>query len=116
MRLERRLARALQTRFAVILTEPRYSIAQHYQVILPLRRDDANSITPSVLRLSSGEWMRVFPRSAQSVLLPIPLVHSVWHRLAIIGDTPHVLDEASLDQIDRRLCEFFSLAPPDGSG
>lgn len=112
VRLERRLARALRTRFAVILTEPHYSRAEHYQLILPLRPDDGSSITSRVLRLSSGEWTKVFPPSTQSVLLPIPLVHSIWHRLAIDDETPYVLDEASLDQIDRRLCEFFSLAPP----
>ncbi|HEU0299890.1 MAG TPA: hypothetical protein VFR37_10555 [Longimicrobium sp.] len=112
VRLEHRLARALRTRFAVILTQPRYSIARHYQLILPLLPDDAALIEPAVLRLPSSDWMRVFARSVTSVLAPIPLVHSIWHRRDIEDETPYVLDEASLDQIDQRLCGFFSLAPP----
>jgi len=111
VRLEHRRAQALRTPFAVLLTEPRYSIAKHYQLILPLV-PDGGLAAPHVLRLPGGEWMGVFDAPIRSVLLPIPLVHSIWHARDIERETHFVLDEASLAKIDSRLCDFFSLPVP----
>ena len=110
--VNRILARTNRTRFAVILTEPGYSREANYQIILPLFSAEGRQAGDNDLLLRAGEWARVFPTPARRVLLPLPTIHSVWHAHAIVHETRHVLDEDSLDQIDRRLCEFFSLAPP----
>lgn len=112
VRLEQGLARALRTPFAVVLTQPRYSRARNYQLILPLVADRGKDIAPGVLRLAGGEWLAVFATPTASALLPIPLVHSVWHPRDIERETAYVLDETSLSEIDKRLCEFFLLDPP----
>jgi hypothetical protein len=112
VRLEQRLARALRTPFAVILTQPHYSRVRNYQLILPLVADREKDAAPGVLRLPGREWLAVFVQPTPSALLPIPLVHSVWHARDIDHETTYVLDEMSLAEIDQRLCEFFLLEPP----
>jgi hypothetical protein len=109
VRLEQGLARDMRTPFAVLLTEAGYSRARRYDLILPLLRDDGLVPGADVLRLSSREWMAVFPQPTTDVLLPIPIVHSVWYARDVARETEYVVDEASLTEIDARLCEFFSL-------
>lgn len=116
VRVSHRLARALRTPFAVVLTQPRYSRARNYQIILPLVTDRAEVTAPGVLRLPAGEWMAVFTKPSSFALLPIPLVHSVWHARDIEHETTYVLDETSLARIDERLSEFFLLDPPRTAG
>lgn len=110
VRLERELARSMRTAFAVLLTQPHYSTAEHYHLILPLVRDTGAATGPNVLRLAGRAWMSVFPARTDSVLLPIPLVHSVWYARDIDQETDQVVDETSLSEIDARLTDFFSLA------
>lgn len=112
VQIERKLALALRTRFAVILTQPQYSMSRHYQLVVPLRPDEGMVIEPAVLRLSPAGWTGLFSPPTAFVLVPIPLVHSVWHGRDIVRETRFVVDEATLAEIDRRLCEFFSLDPP----
>lgn len=106
------LARVNRTPFAVILTEPGYSREAQYQVILPLFDFTGQEVGANDLLLPAGAWSRVFATRPDHAVLPLPTIHSVWHAHAIARETRHVLDEDSLDRIDRRLCDFFSLAPP----
>ncbi|HEV3049238.1 MAG TPA: hypothetical protein VGX50_02975 [Longimicrobium sp.] len=116
VRLGIRREAALHTPFAVILTQHAYSSARHYQLVLPLIPDRAGRVSPGVLRLSGHEWRAVFIQRPRSVLLPIPVVHSIWHEHDVRDETAYVLDEGSLAEIDRRLSEFFQLEAPEASG
>lgn len=105
------LARDIETSFAVVLTEARYSRENNYQIILPIYPEHGEAPGKHDLIVSARDWFRVLPMQVQSVLLPIPTTHSIWHDDDIDRETASVVDEESLAQIDRRLCAYFSLPP-----
>lgn len=107
--LEPGTATQLRTRFAVLLTHPEYSRAENYHVILPLQPGDGFTASPTVLRIERREWFAPLPGRMQSILLPIPIVQSIWFSERISRETEHVLDEDTLALIDGELCRFFSL-------
>lgn len=108
------MARHLGAPFAVVLTEPGYSASRSYQIILPVFSEFSRTPGPYDLVLSAGDWPGVLPAPAGRVLLPIPLVQSVWHAGHILRETRYVVDDGTLAEIDRRLCDYFSLPPVDG--
>jgi hypothetical protein len=107
--LKRSLARDVRTRYSAILTEPDYSRARHYDVILPLLPGDGRVAAEAVLRVTQREWFAVFGHRPRSVLLPIPVVQSAWHATDIVRETPYVLDDDTLLDVDAALRHFFSL-------
>lgn len=108
-------ARAIRAAFAVVLTEPRYSAERNYQIILPVFTTFTREGARYDLLVSECEWFNAFPVPVDRILLPIPLTQSVWHGTHIARETEHVVDEETLHEIDRRLCDYFSLEPP-GAG
>ena len=107
------LARDIQADHAIILTEPAYSAARNYQIILPIFTSFRREISAHDLLVAPRPWFEVFPTPMDHVLLPIPATHSVWHGEAIERETEYVVDEDTLAEIDGRLCDYFSL-PPEG--
>jgi hypothetical protein len=106
-------ARAIRTAFAVVLTEPRYSAERNYQIILPVFTTFTRGGDGFDLLVYARDWLNAFPAPVDRVLLPIPLTQSVWHGTHIARETEHVVDDETLREIDRRLCDYFSLAPVD---
>jgi hypothetical protein len=111
--LRSRLARDIRTAFAVVLTEPGYSARRNYQIILPIFAAFGRETADRDLLVSSRNWLDVFSNPVDRALLPIPTVHSVWHRDDIARETEYVVDDETLREIDHRLCDYFSLTPPD---
>jgi hypothetical protein len=107
------LARGLGASAAIVLTEPAYSAQRNYQIILPVFTAFNREIDRFDLLISARDRLQGFPGVADRVLLPIPITQSVWHEDDIEGETEYVLDDGSLAEIDRRLCDYFSLAPPN---
>jgi hypothetical protein len=105
----------LQTRFAALLTNPEYSCEKRYHVILPLRLGTGFVAGEHVLRITTRRWFSIFSTPTQSILLPVPVVQSVWYEAQIVRETPYVLDEDILAQIDEALCAYFSLPPAASS-
>jgi hypothetical protein len=108
------VATALHTSFALVLTEPRYSITRNYQIIVPIV-STRDSVGEYDVHVSSQTWMRVFDGPVNAVVLPIPITMSVWHSDDIARETEYVVDDQTLAQIDRHLCAYFSL-PSEGVG
>jgi hypothetical protein len=112
--LAEHLARDLHTALAVVLTEPGYSVARNYQIILPIFTTFGRETSSHDVLVSAREWLDVFSARVDRALLPIPATHSVWHEDDIARETEHVVDDETLREIDRRLCDYFSL-PLDGA-
>jgi hypothetical protein len=106
-------ARAIGASFALVLTEPQYSIQANYQIILPIFADPPLGPGAYDLVLSRGEWSGFLAVAATRIVLPVPTTLSVWHRQHIQRETEYVLDEESLAEIDRHLCAYFSLPPAE---
>jgi hypothetical protein len=106
-------ARAIQATFGIVLTEPRYSAERNYQIILPLFTAFDGEGGRHDLLVCARDWLQVLPAAGDRLLLPIPLAQSIWHHAHIARETEHVVDEEALAEIDRRLCDYFSLQPAD---
>ena len=107
------LARGLGASTAIVLTEPAYSAQRNYQIILPVFAGFNREIDRFDLLLSGRDWLQGVPGATGRVLLPLPITQSVWHADDIARETEYVVDDETLREIDRRLCDYFSLAPPD---
>ncbi|HEX8830149.1 MAG TPA: hypothetical protein VF705_03230 [Longimicrobium sp.] len=102
----------LRTRYAVLLTEHRYSSEKRYQVIVPIFRGDGVRADPDVVRVGRQPWFTVFPQPTSTALLAAPVVQSVWHGDDIVAETAFVIDDDSLAALEERLCTIFEIEPP----
>lgn len=105
------VARLLHTRFAIVLTEPRYSARKKYQLVVPVLRATDAEPDENHLRIFSPVWRKVWNQPTESALLPIALTMSVWQPDHVARETEYVVDDDTLAEIDRRLCEYFLLPP-----
>lgn len=65
------------------------------------------------MRVTSRSWLHALGAGVDAVLLPVSVALSVWHEEDIARETEYVVDDETLGEIDRRLCDYFSLTPPD---
>jgi hypothetical protein len=113
--LDPALAREIRTAHAVVLTEPKYSAQRNYQIILPIFAAFGREAEAAHdLLVTSRDWCAALPTTVSRILLSMPTAHSIWHSDDIAHETAHVVDDETLREIDRRLCESFSL-PPAGA-
>lgn len=103
------IIRDIHAAYAVVLTEPRYSAERNHQILLPFFTSFARRAEKYDLIISRRDQPSGLPTTVDRVLLPIPLTQSVWHEDDIAHETAYVLDDESLTQIDRMLCDYFSL-------
>jgi hypothetical protein len=106
------LAKEIDASAAIVLTEPRYSAERHYQIIVPIFAGPSEAVARHDLLVVGCDWLNVLPTPVDHVLLALPATHSVWHDDDIARETEYVVDDETLREIDRRLCDYFSLAPP----
>jgi hypothetical protein len=112
--LDARFTSAFHTRYAVVLTEHRYSCSKRYQVVVPIVRGDGVQEGPNVVRVERQDWFAIFPDRASTALLVAPVVQSVWHDEDIVDETPFVIDSASLELLEGRLCAMFGIEERSG--
>jgi hypothetical protein len=106
----------VRSSLAVILTEPAYSRERRYQIIVPVLPEPRGQPGWYDLAVSERTWFHAFNRPVKSALIPTSLTVSIWHPQAIARETAHVIDDDTLAEIDRRLCDYFSLPPGDADG
>ena len=109
VRLDHETARDLRSAYAVLLTQHTYSRQKRYQVLIPLFRADLFAPSEPGLRVRAAGWSRVFRDPATDVIVPVQLIQSVWHNADIMRETPYVVDETTLEQIETELCSRFEL-------
>jgi hypothetical protein len=107
------LAMHVRTRFGVLLTELGYSRMKNYHLVLPVFPRMAPAADEQVLSIASPSWLAAFPQPAKVVLFPVRVTQSVWYSDDIARETNYVIDNQTLREIDRRLCDYFSLDPVD---
>jgi len=113
--LSEEMSAVLRAFFAIILTEHGYSRARNYQIVVPILYGHSPEMDNYDVRITSRSWMRAFGGNVDAVLLPIPIALSIWHADDIQRETEYVVDDDTLAEIDRRLCDYFSLMPPDSN-
>ncbi|HEX8244077.1 MAG TPA: hypothetical protein VF541_11290 [Longimicrobium sp.] len=94
---------------AVVLTDPEYSAQNRYQIIVPLEDPREFEAAPGDLEIQGGEWIRMIDPHLPGVLLAVADVQSVFHPVDIAGWNGAVVDDASMDLLERALVRLFAL-------
>jgi hypothetical protein len=95
--------------YAIVVTEPRYSGFQRYQIIVPV--DDLSEFEPGPgdVAVTRGDWMRVIASELSGVLIAVPDVQSVFHPREIEDWTGAVVDDTTMLEVERALMDLFEL-------
>lgn len=109
------VARQLRSPVAVILTEPVYSRERRYQLIVPVLSGIRRHANEYDVPIACADWKSLLnqPVEMESAFVPAAVVLSIWHGQSIARETEYVVDDETLREIDRRLCDYFSLTPPN---
>lgn len=102
-------ARELECRFGLIVTDPVYSSARRYQVIIPILDPEEFEAGERDLVAMGQPWMKSIDPALESVWLAVDLVQSVFHPFEIARWTGATVDEQTLAELDRHLLALFSL-------
>jgi len=95
--------------YAIVVTEPRYSGRQRYQVIVPI--DDLGEFEPGPgdIAVTRGDWFHMIASELHGVLVAVPDIQSVFHPREIEEWTGAVVDSATMAEIEQALVELFEL-------
>jgi hypothetical protein len=96
-------------RLAVIVTEAGYSLARRYQLLVPLLdAAEYESQSDDVVAIGTAWSGEIHPR-LEAVLLAVRLIQTAFHSLEIARVLPVVVDDATIEEIDRALLRVFGL-------
>jgi hypothetical protein len=109
VRLSRSRSESIGYEHAIVVTEPRYSERQRYQIVVPV--DDLRAFEPQLgdVTVTTGEWFRAIASDVPGVLVAIPDVQSVFHLHDIDDWAGTVVDGATMAKVEAALLELFDL-------
>ena len=116
VRLTPEAARIAGTGFALVVTDPPYSKAKLYQVVVPIVDGTGRQASGPVVAVTGEPWISdLFPH-ASSALLIVPATVSVRHsgNKHIAAAHGATITAAHMGAVDASLCAFFGLSAPDG--
>jgi hypothetical protein len=108
VRLSRSRREAIGYGYAIVVTEPRYSSRQRYQTVVPIEDLREFEPGPGDVEVTRGDWFRSVS-SETGVLVAVPDVQSVFHSRDIDGWTGALVDDTTMERVDRALIELFDL-------
>jgi hypothetical protein len=103
------IADELGTSMCVVVTEPKYSRASLQQTTIPILDSAAYDARPGdvvVPRDGADSWGRVFG-NAESRILAVPLITSVYERDSLLRYSPHVISESTMGKVELALAMHF---------
>jgi hypothetical protein len=105
----------LKTKYAVVITEPRYSAARNYQVVIPIYAGTGRQPSESIISITEVPWLSLLGEGSEltSALIFIPFTCSIWDEKHLESDTGYVLTDELMTHIDTELCERFELPATD---
>lgn len=102
------LAREMDCRFALIVTEPGYSLARRYQLIVPLLDGrDYEQETGDVL-VGGVSWLNAVQGMPEAII-PVKLIQSAFHPSDLARVLPVCVDQGTISEIDHALLQLFGL-------
>jgi hypothetical protein len=93
--------------YGIIVTDPAYSNAERYQLIVPI--DTLAEFEPGEgdLAMRNPSWLAAPQGALDGVLIAVPEVQSVFHPTEVRHWTGAIADEATMREIDAALSELF---------
>lgn len=99
----------IDTRFAIVVTEPRYCWAERNQLIVPIY--PMNDFVPveSDLAVEGAPWLRRIGMDGEEGVLAVSQIQSVWHRREIADELGAVIDPESMTTLETALERWFDI-------
>jgi hypothetical protein len=94
--------------YGLIVTEPRYSLQQRYQHVIPIL--DAGEYEPAAgdVVVTDTLWLREMGKF-DSAILAVPMVFSVFHPVEVSRPLSVVVDDPTIAAVDEALIQLFGL-------
>ncbi len=102
------LTRTIDTSFGVIVSEPRYSLQQRYQNVVPILDEARFNANPGDVIVERRDWLTHLGGMSKAIFA-VGDVFAVWHPSRISRPLPGVIDEAAMNAIDDALRAHFGL-------
>jgi hypothetical protein len=109
VRLKRSRSETIGYTYAIIVTEPRYSERERYQIVVPVDDLAIFESGPGDVTVTTGDWFRAITPELTGVIIAIPDVQSIFHLHDIEAWTGAVVDEATMAKVEAALVELFDL-------
>jgi hypothetical protein len=95
--------------YAIVVTEPRYSQRQRYQIVVPV--DDLREFEPVLgdVKVTQGDWFSAIAPGLTGVLIAVPDVQSIFHPREIEDWTGAVVDDTTMTEVEAALIGMFDL-------
>ncbi|HEX8242232.1 MAG TPA: hypothetical protein VF541_02005 [Longimicrobium sp.] len=107
--LSPQLAVECGSRFAVIVTEPAYSLSQRYQLILPLVDATEYEQEDYDVVVIGKEWTQRVSYGLTTVLMSPKHIQAAFHPIDLASVLPAIVDENTIHEIDIALTRLFGL-------
>jgi hypothetical protein len=109
VRLGRSRRESIGYGYAIVVTEPRYSGRQRYQIIVPVEDLREFEPYPGDITVTRGDWFSAIASELPGVLIAVPDIQSVFHPREIDRWTGAVVDDTTMAEIESALIELFEL-------
>jgi hypothetical protein len=107
LQLHRDRCAALQTEWAVSLTEHSYSGRYRYHALVPVYASEGGTDGNGIVYSTGESWVpQIFPDHYSARLLA-PLVHSVWCNYAVRRVTDVIVDSSAMERLEDAVCAFL---------
>jgi hypothetical protein len=105
------IADELGTSRCLVITEPGYSRAALQQTTIPILDSAEYDARPGdvVIHSNSPDWPGRVLASAESLILAVPLITSVYERDSLASYSRHVISDDTMQQVDVALAAHFGL-------
>jgi hypothetical protein len=94
-------------RYALIVTEPRYSLRLRHQTVVPVLDGTKVEATPNDVVAEDGAWLK--PLRMKQAILAVPDIFSLWHRTRISRPLDAGVGEATMNAVDEAIRRHFGL-------
>lgn len=107
--LETATAKDIGTKFALVVTEPRYGWEERYQLIIPIYELEEVVPVEFDLALEATPWLRQIGMTGREVVLAISQVQAVWHRDEIKDQVGAVIEASTMTTVELALERWFDI-------
>lgn len=92
----------------VIVTEPAYSLARRYQLVVPILDAEEYDVQPNDVVMAGQQWITDLVDSGE-VIFAVRLIQAAFHPTELKRVLATVVDDATIAEIDRTVVAMFGL-------
>lgn len=102
-------AREMGCDHGVVVTEPGYSRAQRYQIVVPLLNPEEFETHDTDLVVAGASWVSQVDADLRAAWLAVDMIQTVFHPTEIVRGSGVTVDEGTMAELDACLLDLFGL-------